>query len=741
MRHPRLNPWAVEKQAPACAGEDLRDAEIWRARQAAPLRNRFFSGSPELGRGGLLLFLFFFVCALPLQARPQVLVILADHLTLSDVMRPDLPNLVRMRQEGQLALMSPGLAQKPDPVASVYATLGAGDTVRVGDVSQGRMANTLHRAGVRTALIGDADGDDTGAYRPALLFLPNSDVAADGTVADPTAPGGKREDPAKLWAATRAALGTCDLVVVHFGDFARAERENQRGLLLPAAYRSHRRHALAALDRYLGFVQTGFSGPLFFLVPTPPLRPDGSWNQLTPFLFVGSVRQASLAYSDTTQTEGLIASRDIAPSVTRALDITPPLQMTGANITADLSGPEGLSRLRRMDRLTRLNQEAQNPIFWTVGLSAALIVFSALGLYLTGQVKGRLGFFVRYGLRVVSVWPLALLLAPLTNPQSVIFYFCAFVILTGLLALLPSPTMICALTALVLVGDGLTGTTLVSNSALSEYALSGIRFYGIGNEYMGMLIAGALLACAFTLPSARKGKTGEAPPPQFWGAGKDSERTAHGSLLTLAPQNWGGGVSLVLWFTLVTFVLSFPSFGAKAGGAVTATAAFVIAWRRLQGRNVTWKHLLGSIAAGFVLVFVWAMLSHVLHLRRTHLETAVGALGQGRFGYILGVSLRKIGLAARVALHPGTLLGLAAFALLWLTARRFLWAQISEYLVEHPRFAALWSAGLWGCLVAVLFNDSGIVAAILMLQCLVLSLLHGLFGEKVRKETDAPARA
>ena len=181
-----------------------------------PLRSYPF-WLPRIGAGRPLFLLLFLFCATPLHARPQVLVILADHLTLTDVTRSDLSNLTRLREEGQLALMSPGLAQKPDPVANVYATLGAGDTVRVGDVSQGRMADALRRTGVRTALIGNADGDDTGSYRPALLFLPNPDVTADGTVSDPIAPGGKRIDPAKLWAATQAASLTCDLIVVHFG--------------------------------------------------------------------------------------------------------------------------------------------------------------------------------------------------------------------------------------------------------------------------------------------------------------------------------------------------------------------------------------------------------------------------------------------------------------------------------------------------------------------------------------------
>ena len=385
-----------------------------------------------------------------------------------------------------------------------------------------------------------------------------------------------------------------------------------------------------------------------------------------------------------------------------------------------------------MDRLTRLNQEAQNPIFWTIGFGAAVIVFSSLGLFLTGRMAGRASRIARYGLRLVSAWPLALLLAPLMNPHTVGGYVATFAGVTSLLALLPSPVLICGLTVVVVIIDGFTGTTLISNSALSEYALSGIRFYGIGNEYMGVLIAGALLAVSTVAPTPR-------PSPTSGRGESEQERPMPSSLAPLSRlRGRGGGRGLLLWFAVVTFVLSFPSFGAKAGGAITATATFVIAWRRLWGQTVTWKHLLGSIAAGFALVFVWAFLSHILHLRRTHLETATLALGQGRFGYILGVSLRKIGLAARVALHPGTLLGLIAFALLWGVARRFLWTRIAAHLARDQRFAAVWSAGLWGCLVAVLFNDSGIVAAILMLQCLVLSLLHRLFSEK--EEADATAR-
>ncbi|MGI4790861.1 MAG: hypothetical protein ACRYFS_18675, partial [Janthinobacterium lividum] len=450
--------------------------------------------------------LFLLLCLTPpVQARPQVLVILADHLTLSDVTRSDLPGFASMRRNGQLASMSPGLAKKPDAIANVYASLGAGDAIGVEDKSQGLMAAALRRAGVRTALIGNADGDDTGTYRPALLFLPNPDTSSDdGTIADPLVPGGRREDPARLWTATQKAFQTADLVVVHFGDLARIERENQRGFLLPSVYQKHRKNALTALDQYLGLVTAGFQGPLFLAVPVPPLQPDATWNSLTPFLaaHIGTLNSLT---SDTTQTPGLIAGRDLAPTILTTLHVPIPLQMTGAPLrSVSVSG----TALVRLDRLVRLNQEAQNAIFWAVGIVAGTIVFSGLGLYFSGRMTGRVGQASRYGLRILSAWPLALLLAPLTAPQSVNGYLLIIAVTVALLALLPSPTVIFSLTALVLVIDGLTGTPLISNSALSEYALSGIRFYGIGNEYMGVLIGGSLLACIMS-PTPRPSPASE----------------------------------------------------------------------------------------------------------------------------------------------------------------------------------------------------------------------------------------
>ena len=638
---------------------------------------------------------------------------------------------------GGWPLMSPGVAHGPDPVANVYATLGAGDSVLIGDPSQGRLADTLHTVGVRTALIGNADSDDTGPYRPALLLLPTPDLVFDPTVPAPTSPGGRRTDPARLWTQTQTALHDADLVIVHFGDFARLERENQDNDLMPSAYVAHRQRALAALDQFVGLVRLhpAPNSTLLLVVPTPPLNAQGRWDRLTPFFAAGpgfTPADAATLTSDTTQTPGLVAARDLAPTVLGILRFPAPLQMTGAPVHA--AGPVVLGRL---DRQTRLNQDAQDPLFWGIGLLAPALILPCLAFYLMGRMtRGTTACrLALYTMRLLAAWPLALLLAPLLLPGTLPVYLGLIAALTGLLACLPSPAALFSLTALVLIGDGLTGTTLVSQSVLSSYALAGIRFYGIGNEYMGLLLGGALLAAATTqmTPPSETPPSGQAhspPPPP--GPPVRAVEEAQPIVTGPSPFPMGDGVpkagwGLLVWFALVTVVLSCPAFGAKAGGAVTAAATFTLAWLRLRGVRLRLRHLLAGLAAGFALVFLWALLGDALHLRRTHLATAVGALEGGRFGYILGVSVRKVGLAVRVFLHPGTLLGLLALAIIGVAARTVLWPQVAEYYRTHPRLAAVSEAGLWGCGVCVLFNDSGIVAAILLLMCLILPVLHGLF--------------
>jgi uncharacterized membrane protein len=184
---------------------------------------------------------------------------------------------------------------------------------------------------------------------------------------------------------------------------------------------------------------------------------------------------------------------------------------------------------------------------------------------------------------------------------------------------------------------------------------------------------------------------------------------------------------LGLFLATVVFVLSFPAYGAKAGGAITATATFLFLFWELRGEKITFWRIAFAVAAGFALVFVWTAASRILHLTPTHIDTAVGALGAGRFGYIIGVAQRKIGLAVRVALHPGTVVGTIALIVLCVGARILLRDQLTALWSRSPVYRSVIGAGVRGTVVALLFNDSGIIAAILLTIALLLPVLYNIF--------------
>ncbi|MEO7719262.1 MAG: hypothetical protein ABIY70_23935, partial [Capsulimonas sp.] len=427
--------------------------------------------------------------------QPHLLIIIADHLTLADFHRPDCPNLLSATQYGQSALMSPGLAHGADPVSDVYATFGAGDTIRKGEILQGSLADTLRGAHISFTTIGDADGDDTGIFRPVDLFLPGAPHLTGGFTRDPLAPGGMRCDAPLLSDLSKSALLVNDLVVVHDGDFARLERENRAGILTPAAYAAHRRRALMRLDDFAGEVQepspsisNNFPVQVFFLVPCGPLDSNGQWDRLTPFIRLPGRGRVHLLTSDTTQTTGIVAARDIAPTILAEFSLPLPVTMTGASIHDDASW----TILERLDRLTYLNQKIQLPFFWGLGVLGGGLVFFAVWFYLATRIEPRplARRVLQFGVRMLAAWPLALLIAPLSVPpvlpvQTLAQYLAAIFLVTALIALLPSPGKIAIATAGVLIVDAACGTSLISQSALSAYYLSGIRFYGIGNESMG----------------------------------------------------------------------------------------------------------------------------------------------------------------------------------------------------------------------------------------------------------------
>ena len=457
---------------------------------------------------------------------------------------------------------------------------------------------------------------------------------------------------------------------------------------------------LAQLDTMIGTFLSGQS-VLFVCTIVPPQLTTGSWDELTPIALYPN--QGSTLTSSTTRTVGLVALRDLAPTVLRLVGAPIPQSMTGAPIEA-VAMDGRIAKLDRMFRITQLGQETIVPLSWFLGLSALCAVVGGAVAVAGGQNFN--GGVVRYLLRLVLAAPLALLAAPCFPVSSVPEYMSALVLFDAIGALALKPAWIMAITSTVILVDALTGSHLIAATVVSGFWLSGIRFYGIGNEYMGVLIAMALLT-----------------PVTFFKSTQTAAMTTSKAVLT------------GIYFAVVVLILSYPGFGAKAGGAVTSVVTFSLAWFAVfrHVRPSIWSFLAASIC-GFGLIFALTLAAKSMHAPPSHIESAVSAVHHGRLGYIKHIALRKAKMAIKTVLTPGGIVAIFGLVLLWIYWRRSaLKGRVEAFLASRQILADTLRSGGWGLAASLLFNDSGGVAFLFYFCTMALFVLH----EMVRTICDS----
>ena len=107
-----------------------------------------------------------------------------------------------------------------------------------------------------------------------------------------------------------------------------------------------------------------------------------------------------------------------------------------------------------------------------------------------------------FGIVPLLFLPAALLLAPILIPPTLWEYalrivawqfgLAFFALALARISRCNLPVTVALTNIALILGDILTGQNLLKDSLLSGYALSGIRYYGIGNEYLGVVLAFAL---------------------------------------------------------------------------------------------------------------------------------------------------------------------------------------------------------------------------------------------------------
>ena len=460
------------------------------------------------------------------------------------------------------------------------------------------------------------------------------------------------------------------LILVEFGDFARLDRF--RDELLTEQYLQLKKEIWERLDHFLKGISQNWSNDQYrMVILSPSLSREGSSKRsmLAPILIRGAGYQKGLLTSGTTSWEGLVANIDLLPTLVNMAGLEPSGAISGRTMRSRTS-PNHLAKLTELNnKINKINASQRSLLDWYLWIISTGWLAVTLSIFLKKKVAG--GFL----LIVVAVVPLAMLIMPLTPMflwQEVGLFLLTLILSLPLMKLKTTNQRFLLLSAGLwggLILDQVTGWNLIRFSALGYSAVAGSRYYGIGNEYMGVLLAVSLVL-AHLLSQTLKSK---------WPA------------------------IIILLLSVVT--LGWPQLGINFGGTLAALAGYFYYLVKLYGLD--WKNKkVWIILGGFILTI--ALISWWDSRRDPELQTHLGRFFQIiidlNFSQTWQIFSRKAAMNFKLIIYSAwtkTILLMAAITIL---------NRIISYRLVALSERSVWNGILVSGLAAFLVNDSGVVA-------------------------------
>ena len=504
---------------------------------------------------------------------------------------------------------------------------------------------------------------------------------------------------------TAAVLARCPLTVVDLGTLGFAERARQ----------------LAAADAQLATIAAALPADTTLLVTAPgaPSKPP----HLQLALADGPGYSSGLLNAVSTRQPGLVVLTDLTPTVLGWLGATVPPQTVGAHLT--LGGRGSLAAtvqaLTGRDTAEQVWRDTHDEFFWAYSLADAAVL-AAIGLASWGAAPEQRRRRAR-GWRMAGVFaaavPAGTFLANLA-PWSTTAHPAAWLygvsvalalVIAGAALLgcrnrgpLAPLGVICLFTVAVLGVDVMTGSGLQLETPFGLSVLEAGRFYGIGNEALGIyglsgLFGAAWLALVLLRRPAGLAASGGPAGLAASGGGQPSRRPAVLAVAAVA--------------VFAVFASGWPGFGGKVGGTIAMVPCFLLLGMVVAGVRLNWRRILLVAVSGLALFAVFALISYLVPATgHSDLGVFAGNTLHGRSG---GLLLRKInsnlGSLSVNAFSPLIpIVVIVTGLMLWRPAWFRLTTAPAAFAAEpllRPVLGVLWLMPLLGWLA----NDSGVIVA------------------------------
>lgn len=577
----------------------------------------------------------------------------------------------------------------------------------------GNLGQILGDNGYRVAVLGNAD-NGTWQLRPAISVAMDSkgrvglgDVGPLTRLIPEDSILSYKTNYQYLEYKSQRLIQEADLLIIDLPDLSRLEKS------LPTfdkVYQQEKSRILTEIDGFTAWINSSLDPArdlLLIVAPSGSLMETANKNNFAPVIASGYGVKPGYLTSPATQRPYIVANTDIAPTILEFFGLQDQNNAMIGRPIHSISNDQAssLERAQQLAKSTSTTTRLRTPLI--KGYVGSLIIILLLASIII--LKFRAYQYLLQPLIIAMVcFPLVLLfLGILSLPYDWLYILVAIiatVILTFLTLSLSRGNgfrgfiALSFITVLAINLDVLTGTTLIQCSVLGYDPMAGARYYGIGNEYMGILI-GASIA------------TGAA-------------------FLEKYQSKWILPI-LALFFLFECYLIGMPSLGAQSDGVITAPLAFLVTMYLFT--NISLNLLALSSILGIVLFTILGVSFYDMNRPaelQSHIGRAAHQVISGGWQEALTIIMRKFQVNIKLIKYT---IWSRVFIVILLVLATFIYfpvGAIKNLSARRPIILKGFAGIVTAALVALIVNDSGIVAASTTSIYLIMPFLLLMMEEK-----------
>lgn len=648
---------------------------------------------------------------------PKAYLIVVNKLTLKDI--ESMENLKRIIEEGSIGLMNTrGVSgytgaesfltinssrKAYSNYSSIeFISMGLDNTLVSNSISKlvnlnkdnnysphiGAIGDNLHKAGLKSGIYGNSDLLNMPLKTAALIPMDSKGLIDYGNIDNITMeendyPFTIKTDYNRL--LNEVVMSPADFIVGDTGDLDRLYRYSE--FLSDDEFKHIREKILIDLDIFLGGLIERLDHDNSFLIITSPNSGDANVddNKLSPIILWGKGIEEGQLISKTTNREGVVANIDIGPTIMNFLGASMD-NMSGSPISS-INKNISLEEIIKQNQQINLTSKVRFSTLYYYGAFSMLIIGLAI-IFLIAKIRlsNSLKNIAKVLFVMILAFPSIFLMVSIFKPRSIfsfILILLAFIIVALFLLWKTRDNknqviLVASISVFLIILDLLLRGSISKYSVLSHDPIIGARYYGIGNEMVGLFLGSvSILSIELLRRNSKK-------------------------------------IFPLLLFAISVILVGHPHYGANVGGTMAFIAATVFYVMEIFDKDLSIKRIFLMGLSIMLLVSIMGYIDIKFNKNTTHLGNTILLIKNNGFNYLNQIVFRKI--LMNIKLTGNSFWTYLLFLHMILHATVFYFKEINSKIL----IAAI--AGLSGAIGGFLLNDSGLILSAICMNLLTAEL-------------------